>query len=98
MARFAPQIFSSLFLASSAALGAEDPPKVSASPRAPAARPPLRQALQPFLEKHCTGCHGGEKPKAGISFERRGEEPSVQKDPRTWEKALAALRGRKMPP
>src|SRR6266540_4118280 len=98
MARSSFLFFASLLLAPAAGGGAEAASKPSSSGPATTGRLPFRQALQPFLEKHCTGCHGGEKPKAGISFERRGEVPSVQQDARTWEKALAALRTRKMPP
>lgn len=29
--------------------------------------------IQPILERSCTGCHGGEKPRAGLTFATRAE-------------------------
>src|ERR1041385_1799386 len=73
-------------------------PRETAEARPAASLAGFRDALAPFLRKNCLECHGGEKPKAGISFEKIGDQGEALKEARKWEKALAALRARKMPP
>jgi hypothetical protein len=78
----------------------QDPARalLAAEPRPTAPATGFREALSPFIQKHCLDCHGGEKPKAGISFEKLPDGMEVLAEARKWEKALAMLRARKMPP
>jgi hypothetical protein len=64
----------------------------------------FQREVVPFLTKHCLVCHGGDKPKGDVSFERFVKDPSqpqneaVHKNRKLWEKALELVRGRDMPP
>lgn len=39
-------------------------------PPAPPVDESFSKIVRPFLEKHCLGCHGAEKPKAGIRYDK----------------------------
>src|SRR5258708_38781 len=56
------------------------------------------QMVMPFLAKHCTSCHGGAKPKAGLALDKYKEEGAVLKDRRVWDKVLENVRSGDMPP
>lgn len=53
----------------------------------------------PFLQKHCIGCHGAEKQKAGMNIEAFLEngKPKIE-DRREWETILELIMSREMPP
>lgn len=53
--------------------------------------------IQPFLAKHCTNCHGGPKPKGGLSLVFK-DERDAGKSRLVWERVVAALRAGEMPP
>jgi hypothetical protein len=73
------------------------------SARAAGAAPPdLERALgatvRPFLEKHCTSCHGGAKPKADLDLQPYTRLDMVIRDHAQWEVVLEKLLSRQMPP
>ena len=54
--------------------------------------------ILPFLQKHCTDCHGSEKPKAGLNLAAYGPTSPIRKERKQWKKVLKMLRRGKMPP
>ncbi|MCZ6794551.1 MAG: DUF1592 domain-containing protein, partial [Planctomycetota bacterium] len=52
----------------------------------------------PFLERYCTGCHGGKKKKAGLELDAYRDISTIQKDRQVWEKVLHMLLEHEMPP
>jgi len=58
----------------------------------------FRQNVLPFLTKHCTSCHGAEKPKGGINLARFTEESAVDQNRKTWRKVLENVESGDMPP
>jgi hypothetical protein len=63
---------------------------------APQVHPPL--PLQGFLNKHCTECHSGENPKAGLSLASITSTRDVLKKRKAWETLLEMVEGQAMPP
>ncbi len=59
---------------------------------------PFSQTVRPFLEQHCTGCHGGGEPEGGLALDRYRESANIQTDFETWEKILRLVDDREMPP
>src|SRR5947209_365000 len=58
----------------------------------------FQEHIAPLLVKYCTYCHGGKKPRGGLSLEKYRDEASVAKDPKTWQKVLEYLESEEMPP
>ena len=54
--------------------------------------------ILPFLQEHCTECHGLEKPKAGLNLAAYGPESPIRRERKQWKKVLRMLRRGKMPP
>lgn len=54
--------------------------------------------IQPLLAKYCTGCHGGDKPKADLNLDAFRNEAQVLKSRRTWKKVHDLLHSDEMPP
>jgi hypothetical protein len=55
--------------------------------------------VAPFLSKHCTSCHGGKKPKGGVSLDLASKsEEAIVKERALWEKVADTLRTGDMPP
>jgi hypothetical protein len=54
--------------------------------------------VRPFLENHCTTCHGGEKPAAQFDLRGYSNMTSVVKDYRRWALVLDRLTAKEMPP
>jgi mono/diheme cytochrome c family protein len=55
--------------------------------------------VAPFLAKHCASCHGGAKPKGGVSLKFVAQdEAAVAQDKALWEKVADTLRAGDMPP
>src|SRR5438093_3029644 len=52
----------------------------------------------PLLSKYCIGCHGGEKPKGELSFEKFNGDLDPLTQPEVWEKVAKNLRSGDMPP
>jgi hypothetical protein len=56
------------------------------------------EGARAFLEAHCTGCHGGEKPKGDLDLDAFRDEGSVLAEKAAWEKVLRRVRAGEMPP
>ena len=54
--------------------------------------------ILPFLQEHCTECHGLEKPKAGLNLAAYGPDSPIRRERKQWKKVLRMLRRGKMPP
>jgi hypothetical protein len=54
--------------------------------------------IVPFVNKYCTRCHGGRKPRAGLNLTKYRAEESLTRDRALWEKVLHNIRERDMPP
>ncbi|HLX61392.1 MAG TPA: DUF1592 domain-containing protein [Planctomycetota bacterium] len=52
----------------------------------------------PFLEKHCTECHGDKVKKSGLTFLPYKDEAAVLKDRAIWKTALTMVVSGEMPP
>jgi len=73
------------------AAGRTAPPAGEANKQG-AEKPAFTQQVMPFLAKHCTSCHGGAKPKAGLALDQYKEEAAVLKDRKVWDKVLQNVR------
>ncbi len=51
-----------------------------------------------FFAKHCTSCHGAEKPRGDLSLENRSVQSDMKKHPQVWQKIIERLQLREMPP
>jgi hypothetical protein len=71
----------------------KDPPPVKTAPKVDFAK-----EVVPFLEKYCTGCHGGPKPKAGLDLTKYKDEAAAAQHKHIWDKVVANLRSGEMPP
>ena len=69
---------------------------------ATAGEPPRSEAfgriVTPFLAKHCAGCHGPSKPRAGLNVEALKDEATVQSRRRAWVRIREYIDGGLMPP
>src|ERR1700730_5263948 len=54
--------------------------------------------VQPFLSSYCTGCHGGAKPAAQLDLRQYSTTDSVVQDFSRWNRVLARLAAKEMPP
>jgi hypothetical protein len=54
--------------------------------------------IAPLVAKYCVGCHGGNKPKAGLALDTFKDDASILKKRAVWEKVAMKLRTRQMPP
>jgi hypothetical protein len=54
--------------------------------------------VMPFLNKYCTTCHGGLKPKGGLDLTKYQDEVSASKHKHIWDKVVTNLRRGDMPP
>lgn len=52
----------------------------------------------PLLTKFCGDCHGGDRPDAGVAFERLNIELARTRDRATWKKVFTQLDAHIMPP
>ncbi len=56
------------------------------------------QTVQPFLETYCTSCHGGARPAAQLDLRQYSTVESVVQDFSRWNRVLARLTAKEMPP
>ncbi|MCA9058605.1 MAG: DUF1587 domain-containing protein, partial [Planctomycetaceae bacterium] len=63
-----------------------------------AANATFQQALEPFLNRYCVSCHGGDEPEGAIAFDRLAALTDVQTHFELWEKSARLIRDRQMPP
>ncbi len=61
-------------------------------------KPSFAKDVQPVLTKYCLGCHGPEKQRANIRFDRYKADADALKNPKLWEKVADNLRSATMPP
>src|SRR5262245_1685610 len=60
--------------------------------------PAFAQAVQPFVKTYCAGCHGGARPAAQLDLTQYGTVDSVVQDFSRWNRVLARLSAKEMPP
>ncbi len=58
----------------------------------------LDSRIKPLLKEHCTGCHGGAEPDAGVSLEHFDTPKSFLKGNKLWMKAIQKIELGEMPP
>ncbi len=58
----------------------------------------FHEQVAPLLAKYCLGCHGVDKPKAGLNLSAFADDAAVVKAPKVWEKVLEAVEAGDMPP
>ncbi len=63
-----------------------------------ALRRDFQELVRPFLKTYCTGCHGGEQPKAKFDLSPYASLESVTGDLGHWKLVLERLRAEEMPP
>lgn len=81
------------------ALVSVDAPWLAASDAATEAEDArFRDEVRPFLDAYCVGCHGGEKPKAGLDLDFYESAASVAEDLALWEIVQDRLESGTMPP
>jgi mono/diheme cytochrome c family protein len=56
------------------------------------------QTVRPFLQAYCTSCHGGAKPAAQLDLKRYESARLVIDDFSRWNRVVARLSAREMPP
>lgn len=78
--------------------GAVEPPLQA--PETPRAELERRFALEvlPFLEEHCTWCHGGEQPEAGLDLSRLKRLVDLERSGARWKHAVRRVERDQMPP
>ena len=54
--------------------------------------------VKPILARYCYNCHGDAKQQGDLTLQVFKDAASVSKDRKTWEKVMANLRSREMPP
>ena len=69
-----------------------------AAPLNPILERQFTQTVRPFLDKHCTGCHGGDKPAAQFDLKPYTNMDAVVKDHPRWALILERLHTKEMPP
>ncbi len=52
----------------------------------------------PVLKQYCIGCHGPNLASAGINFDQLTAAPSIAENYQAWEKVIAMLETKRMPP
>ena len=67
-------------------------------PIPPALENRFRDAVRPFLETYCIGCHGKDKPKGDLDLSGYTTVGAVAKDLAQWEAVLEQLKSGTMPP
>ena len=89
-----------LLLGASMARGADTPK--AASPAIPATpsvdNAAFEKQIKPLLQQFCLGCHSANNASAGVNLAAFKDVAAVQRDPATWRKVQAQVRGRTMPP
>ena len=62
------------------------------------AQEPFSKVAVPFLEKHCTSCHGAEKQKGDLALHEFREDLSVLKKRKIWKHVIEMVEDGEMPP
>src|SRR5205814_4700649 len=94
-----PRLLPPLLLSTLLILGGIGMPMNAAAPRsADDADSGFTQTVRPFLQAYCTGCHGGAKPAAQLDLKRYESAQSAIDDFSRWNRVVARLSAREMPP
>ena len=80
------------------ALAAGSGRAVRAETPEPTTKLKFNSVVAPFLETHCVGCHGPEKPKGNVTLEGVSSDPKNAKTVALWERTLEQLEIGQMPP
>jgi hypothetical protein len=75
----------------------EQPPQ-EAQPKKETVAVEFTKDVVPFLQKYCTGCHGGTKPKGDLDLTKYKDEAGASKVRHIWERVVANLKSGDMPP
>ncbi len=62
------------------------------------ARKTFKEVVTPFVETHCTRCHGQNRQKGGINFGPALKNPGETASTKRWKQALAIVKSHDMPP
>ncbi len=84
--------FALLLLPATAQLHAQKP-----KPAVAAARPP-QDKLKPFIETHCTDCHGADSQKAGLRLDTLAADFHDEKSAEIWARVFDKIVSGEMPP
>ena len=79
-------------------LGCIAVPMNAAPPGEPDEGHEFTETIRPFLSTYCITCHGGEKPAAQLDLRQYATPESVVEDYSRWNRVLAKLTAREMPP
>lgn len=58
----------------------------------------FKVSVRPLLQTYCIGCHGEDKPEAGLNLNSYSSVQAVVNDGRRWNLVLDRLKSQKMPP
>lgn len=64
----------------------------------PEIEPDFERDVLGFIERHCAGCHGGERPKAGVDLTLATEPEDLWEDAFTWSDVRSLVHAGDMPP
>jgi mono/diheme cytochrome c family protein len=64
----------------------------------PAATPGFRDIAQPFIQKHCTQCHGEKKAQAGFRIDLLTGDFAAAKMAEHWKEVIDRINAGEMPP
>src|SRR5689334_20472545 len=87
-----------LVLAVAGIRAASDDRPVRAEPAAAAVEARFAGTVRPFLETHCLGCHGKDRPKGDMNLSAFTTAESAARDLPRWELVLEQLEAGTMPP
>lgn len=74
------------------------PPAVEAVAPPSAADKALADKINPFLTKHCNGCHNSDKQSGGVPLDIYADGAAARKDRKTWENVVRVVSNGEMPP
>src|SRR5256885_17087306 len=87
-----------LLLAPLLVLGCIAVPMNAAAPAVTDVERGFTQTVMPFVDAYCTSCHGGASPAAQLDLRQYSTKKSVVQDFPRWNRVLARLTAREMPP
>ncbi|MDB4614434.1 DUF1592 domain-containing protein [bacterium] len=64
----------------------------------PVAPDGFTKTIVPFLDAHCTGCHGGDEPEGGLGLDAYKTTSNIQTDYERWETIRRVVFESQMPP
>ena len=73
-------------------------PAVNPAPAKPVAGDVYNSQVRPLLVKYCNGCHGEQKPAAGLNLEAYKDATAAKKARDVWERVREEVDSKQMPP